>query len=158
MTETLLAGALLVWLQGQSGEKTDARTEELVQEVHDRINQERKKQNRPPLTLNDRLNAAARKHSERMAKEQFFDHTDKRGDGPAERVNQERYQWVRVGENIAMNSGYKNPAEQAVAGWMKSPGHRRNILDGEFTETGIGIAYRGKAIYFTQVFARPGRF
>lgn len=121
------------------------------------INLERKKQNRKPLAFNKQLAVAARKHSQRMVREKFFDHEDPTGRGPSERVDAEGYRWSRIGENIAMNSGYRDPVPQAVVGWMKSPGHRRNILDSDYTETGIGIARVGKSLYFTQVFARPRR-
>ncbi|WP_279581372.1 CAP domain-containing protein [Fodinicola feengrottensis] len=41
-------------------------------------------------------------------------------------------------------------------GWMNSPGHRANILDGELTEIGVGLAAGGSyGTYWTQVFGTP---
>jgi uncharacterized protein YkwD len=63
------------------------------------------------------------------------------------------YQMSAAGENIA--EGHPTAAS-VVAGWMKSPGHRANMLDTRFTEMGAAIAKsaRGRAFY-VQVFARP---
>jgi uncharacterized protein YkwD len=56
----------------------------------------------------------------------------------------------RVGENIA----YGNvSADQMVAMWMSSPGHRANILRPEFTHLGVGVARTGSGrVYGTQDF------
>ena len=55
-------------------------------------------------------------------------------------------------ENVAYNSGYSDPATQAVQGWLKSTGHRQN-LEGNYNLTGIGIAKNAKGeYYFTQIF------
>lgn len=43
-------------------------------------------------------------------------------------------------------------AGSAVIGWMNSEGHRKNILDGDYTEAGIGIANINGYIIATQVF------
>jgi uncharacterized protein YkwD len=57
-------------------------------------------------------------------------------------------------ENVAYNKGYSDPAQQAVQGWLKSPGHFANIK-GNFNVTGIGVARNSKGeIYFTQIFIR----
>jgi uncharacterized protein YkwD len=63
------------------------------------------------------------------------------------------HKWKAIGENIAFNQGYKNPIEFAVERWMKSTGHRENILNDRWKESGIGIAITADgAYYFTQVF------
>lgn len=64
-----------------------------------------------------------------------------------------------AGENLA----YGYIAESAVvAGWMASDGHRKNILDKNFTEVGFGICKSenfnnsGKQLLVVQHFATPG--
>lgn len=42
----------------------------------------------------------------------------------------------RIGENLARG---QQSTDEALWGWMRSPGHRENILNPEFEETGIGI-------------------
>ena len=56
-----------------------------------------------------------------------------------------------TGENVAFG---QMDAREVVAGWLNSPGHKRNI-EGDFTLTGIGIAKDSKGmIYYTQIFTR----
>lgn len=123
--------------------------------IIDGINAERKKAGLAPLKPVASLMRAARKHSERMAREKFFDHKDPSGKTSVDRINAEGYKWSACGENIAMNVNHPDPITSAVVGWMKSPGHRANILNGNFTETGVGVVKIGDAYYFTQVFGRP---
>ena len=67
-----------------------------------------------------------------MASRQKLDHKGGDGSTVSDRVKRVGYVYVRVGENIA--NGQKS-VEQVMDSWMKSPGHRANIL-GEFTEMG----------------------
>ena len=61
--------------------------------------------------------------------------------------------WKALGENIAYNQGYSDPTAFAVERWMVSEKHRENILNGEFTHAGIGIAHASDGrVFFTQVF------
>jgi uncharacterized protein YkwD len=140
--------------------KANPTPEEVADAIVAGINAERRKRNLKPLREESKLTRAARGHSEAMVRNDFFNHTDKQGRGPAERVSALGYRWRAVAENIAMNAGYGDPAKQAVEGWLKSPGHRANLLSPEFTETGVGVAFRpggpgGGRWYFTQVFGRP---
>jgi uncharacterized protein YkwD len=86
-----------------------------------------------------------------------FDHRDPRLGDVDQRLNRFRIEWRACGENIFMLSGYSNPAQVAVQGWMDSPGHRANILQEEFTHAGVGVYYRkrDKHYYLTQIFIRP---
>lgn len=43
-----------------------------------------------------------------------------------------------VGENIAWGTGSYGAARATMNSWLQSPGHRANILNGTFTEVGIG--------------------
>jgi len=45
-----------------------------------------------------------------------------------------------VGENIAWGTSDRTSPGKIVRAWMRSPGHRRNILDRRFDELGLGIA------------------
>lgn len=45
-------------------------------------------------------------------------------------------------------------AAESVTGWMNSPGHRANILDSDYNEAGIGVAYVNGYIIATQVFIK----
>jgi uncharacterized protein YkwD len=110
----------------------------------------------PPLSWNPALGQAALGHSRDMAARRYFSHQAKDGSQAAERAQRAGYRWQRVGENIAFG---QNTPEEAVAGWLDSPGHCANIMNANFTEMGAayGIAAEQRAgiIYWTQVFGRP---
>jgi uncharacterized protein YkwD len=77
------------------------------------------------------------------------------GKAPAQRVEATGYDYKRVGENIAW-SDTSLPAEKIMKGWMDSEPHRKNILNPDFTEIGIGVARNDQGeTYYTQVFATP---
>ena len=60
-----------------------------------------------------------------------------------------------AGENVAMSGGTGGAlvAEMAVDGWVKSPGHRRNLLS-NWEYCGIGVYQNGNGqFYLTQLFA-----
>lgn len=109
-----------------------------------------------PVAWNAALAGAALAHSQDMATRRYFSHHGSDGTTVAERALQAGYAWRRIGENIA--AGQPTP-EEAVAGWLDSPGHCANLMDPGFTE--MGAAYfvnpsskTGRA-YWTQVFATP---
>lgn len=109
-----------------------------------------------PLRWNDALGNAALAHSRDMATRRYFSHRARDGSQVAQRATRAGYGWRRIGENIAF--GQRTP-EEAVAGWLDSPGHCANIMNGGFTE--MGAAYgvtperRTGIIYWTQAFGAP---
>lgn len=124
------------------------------------INAERAIAGCAPLALNAQLSTAAQGHSEDMAARDYFSHTSLDGTSPAERVTRAGYDWSMTGENIA--AGQTTVAE-VMNSWMKSDGHRANILNCGYTEVGIGHAYQandsfpgpyGYKHYWTQNFGR----
>ena len=64
-----------------------------------------------------------------------------------------KYQASRAGENVAQ--GQRTP-EEAVTDWMRSPGHKANIVQSDYTHIGVGVATaKSGQIYYTQIFAKP---
>lgn len=119
------------------------------------INGERTGADVAPLVMDGGLRAVARAHSEDMLARDFFAHDNPDGESPFDRIHAAGIEYARAGENIAWNN-FPNPVETAVDGWMNSEGHRNNILNGEFTLTGMGVAGdAANGYYFTQVFTRP---
>ncbi len=133
-------------------------------------NEERQKADLKPLQPDEPLQKVAEKHSRDMAKRGYFSHTSQREDQPdipfEDRVSLEKLGYKRTGENIALQpvvqsrrittrtlpggetqrdvkrdlATYDELARETVDGWMKSPGHRKNILTPEFNLIGIGVA------------------
>ena len=124
----------------------------LEQSVHQQINQYRKSRNLPPLTLNASITEQARLHSEAMASGQVpFGHNGFEG---RVKAIAKSISYRAAAENVAYNQGYSNPDQQAVQGWLKSPGHLKNIV-GDFDLTGIGVTKNAKGeYYFTQIFIK----
>ena len=104
-----------------------------------RINGYRRDQRKDPLVLSEKLGAAAKHHSEDMAREDYFSHTVK-GEGISWKRNIRRhgYDGSPIGENIAAGS---SQAADTFDQWRRSDGHRRNMLNGDFEAIGIGRAY-----------------
>lgn len=127
----------------------------LEQSVHAQINQYRKSKGLPPLTLDPRISRQALGHSQAMASGRVpFSHN-----GFQQRVQAiaSLIPYSGAAENVAYNMGYRDPATQAVQGWLKSPGHRKNI-EGRYDLTGVGIAQNAKGeMYFTQIFIKSKR-
>jgi uncharacterized protein YkwD len=123
---------------------------ELEQNVYRLVNEYRVAHNLSRLTQDPVIIQQARKHSEAMANKAIpVSHS-----GFKERVREigKKIPYRFIGENVAVNQGYENPADIALRGWLESPEHKNNI-EGSFTLTGIGVAQDGAgAYYFTQIF------
>ncbi|MGW2105484.1 CAP domain-containing protein [Streptomyces sp. NPDC001948] len=116
------------------------------------VNRERRKVGCPPLKMNSELKKIAQAHSTDMASSRKMSHTGSDGSAPDDRISRSGYDWHAYGENVAR--GYATP-KSVVAGWMRSPGHRRNILNCAFKEIGVGHARSGN--YWTQDFGTASR-
>jgi uncharacterized protein YkwD len=128
--------------------------DELERLVVDAINEERASNGLPRLAESADLRMAARSFSRDMAEARFFGHIDPSGQTVSDRIERVGIgDWKNVGENIARNRGFRDPAHAAVRDWMKSEPHRDNILNTRFRETGVGIWIGpDRTFYFTQIF------
>jgi len=123
--------------------------------AHAGVNEARREAGQPPLRLSQELSRVARAHSEAMAEGGFFDHTDRSGREPADRVRIAGIAYRAVAENIQFNNDV-DPAPVAVREWLESPGHRENIMTARFELTGMGVAVDDSGgVYFTQLFLEP---
>ena len=144
------------------GVKHLPKVEDLVFEM---TNQTRQAKGLPPFIKDDELTQVARAYSDDMLVRRFFDHTTPDGVSFDERIADRYPHRVRLmGENIWYASGY-NPsnthrlAKEVVDDWISSPGHRDNMLDPNFTHSGVGVSARNGTIRATQEFVwRPKSF
>ncbi len=111
--------------------------ETVRQQLLDRVNEERARRHRGPLRPSRALGLAAQTYAERMMRDEFYGHISPRGDTVLERVQASGYDPELTGENLA--SGQPT-ADQAMANWMASKGHRDNILDYRFQDVGFGVS------------------
>ena len=89
------------------------------------------------------LDRAADDYAADMVKRRFFDHVSPGGGTMMDRIKAAGWSpngsWS-AGENIAWGSGSLATPAAIVNGWMHSAGHRANILNGSFSQIGIGVA------------------
>nr|WP_242517949.1 SafA/ExsA family spore coat assembly protein [Halobacillus sp. GSS1] len=119
-------------------------------QVIDLTNQERAKNGLPALKANWQLSRVARYKSRDMANKNYFSHTSPTYGSPFNMMRDFNVSYNRAAENIA--AGQQTPQE-VVNGWMESPGHRKNILDPNLRQIGVGYAEGGSyGYYWTQMF------
>jgi len=107
------------------------------------------------LRASSRLMQAAQLHADQMARLGRLEHvlSGAQYPRPEDRLAAAGYQWSAYAENIAMGQG---SAAAAMDGWMRSSGHRANILNAGLTEIGVGFARdSGGRPYYVQVFGKP---
>lgn len=108
------------------------------------INRERAQHGESPLSENAHLLAAAQGHSEDMATRDYFSHTTPSGEAFNTRILAAGYvapnRGYELGENIDCATSYLATPAATVSAWMNSPEHRENILNGEYRDSGIGVA------------------
>lgn len=112
------------------------------------VNAERRKAGRRTLILAPELNAVAQAHACDMARRGYFSHTSPDGRGMMDRARRAGITgYCTMGENIAKGQA---DIPSVMGSWMRSSGHRRNILDGDYTAAGFG---RAPGAHWVQVFA-----
>ncbi len=110
------------------------------------INKERSARGIPSLKLNENLDNAASLKAKDMINRNYFEHYAFNLT-PWDFIENSGYDYLYAGENLAMDF---NTSEGVVKAWMNSPAHRDNILNPDFTETGIGVVkgeYNENGIY-----------
>jgi uncharacterized protein YkwD len=118
-------------------------------QVLDLVNVSRYRYKLPALQWNETAAQVARKHSQDMEANDFFDHVSaSTGSTPFDRLKQANVTYSMAGENIA--AGYPDAIEVHES-WMNSPGHRKNVLEKGFTQLGVGVI----SDYFTETFLTP---
>ena len=116
-------------------------------QVLELVNVERQKAGLAPLKMDEALRNVARKKSEDMQANHYFDHNSPTYGSPFDMMKKFGISYTMAGENIAM--GQRTP-EEVVTAWMNSPGHRANILKPGYTFIGVGYVANGN--YWTQEF------
>ena len=123
------------------------------------MNVERVKYGVAALAVDPRLTDLAHAHSADMLANNYFSHTDKSGCSVQCRLQKAVYAYRSFGENLYMESGRAlTPLEVAtriLAAWMQSAGPRKNMLNAQYTVSGVGIAAIGTRLYATSLYTLP---
>jgi hypothetical protein len=107
------------------------------------INRERAARGTPALSVASDLTSIARRWSGVMADQGTLYHNPN--------VFSQVTSYTKAGENV----GRGQSASSLHTAFMNSAGHRRNIVDPEFTQVGVGVVVRNGTVWVTQVFRRP---
>jgi uncharacterized protein YkwD len=127
-----------------------AAEEDMAQAIYDRVNAERDARRLRPLTWDDRLAAVARGWNAEMAQRGQLEHQDIRALLQRESLGH----LEGVGENIFQATG-PVPAGTIHAGWMRSDGHRVNVLNPGWDRVGIAVLCADDgSVWATQEFGR----
>ncbi|MFJ6699204.1 CAP domain-containing protein [Streptomyces sp. NPDC091272] len=112
------------------------------------VNQERARAGCSPVRPDTGLATLAANFSRDMASRDFFDHTDPDGASPWDRAAKAGIKDLG-GENIARGQA---DAQAVMDAWMKSEGHRANILNCDYTTLGVGVHMGDGGPWWTQDF------
>lgn len=110
------------------------------QEVFNLINNQRKQNGLNELLINSEVQNVARIKAKDMVDNNYFSHTSPTYGSPFDMLKNFKISYNTAGENIAGNSSNSG----AVTAWMNSSGHRANILNSSFNQTGIGVVQSPK--------------
>ena len=131
-----------------AGNQTTA--QKLVSDLFGRLNAERQARGLAALKWDDDLARVAADWSAHMASTGTFAHRDLGAAGSLPGMSK----FSALGENIAWVEGYPSMGNQLHVGWMKSDGHRANMLQRGFDSVGIGVVCSGGRAWATQDFGR----
>ena len=106
------------------------------------INEERRINGLPPLVKDEELMKFAQKHSDWMTKTKKYQHS-------GENIDE-----VIMTSNSINRPNYAIDAQSCVRAWMCSPGHRKHLLNPNFTRIGSGFNQNNIDGYITAVFKR----
>lgn len=118
--------------------------------LFDLTNATRAKRGLSILSWSEQAQVTGRKHSEDMSVNNYFDHTNLEGQSPFDRMSADNITYTLAGENLA----YGQPSSIfAHQGLLNSEGHRKNILQPDFANLGIGVSFNNEdQPYFTELF------
>lgn len=119
------------------------------------VNAYRAQKGLKPLRVNVKLSAAAKKHSEDLAKSDRISHYGSDGSDAWERVRKAGYGARMTAENVGTG---QQSLDEVFRGWQKSADHNANLLLKDADEMGIAVVYNPKSqfkTFWTMVVASP---
>ena len=133
----------------------------IEQQIFTGTNKFRIQEKRAALKWNPKLADSAKAFAEYVASTDKISHTAD-GKEPWDRTAKAGYEHCIILENIAYeydSAGFTADAftGDCVQGWENSPGHRKNLLDPDVQDIGIGLARSARTgrYYAVQDFGRP---
>jgi uncharacterized protein YkwD len=126
-----------------------------LEQAQKMINRHRAANGLQPLSIDARLNAAAKAHASDLARRGATTHRGSDGSLPKDRARRAGYKPRLASENVA--AGYNNTAD-VIRGWQGSRGHNANLLRRGAQHMGMAMVYDpevGKQTYWTLLVGTP---
>lgn len=121
------------------------------------VNRERRRTGARPLVADARLNRAAERYARELASRREIEHVSAT---PGLRTFRDRMHAAGArariaGENLArLTSTSQSLPSRTVRAWLRSPGHRANLLDPAWQRSGVGVWLgRDGVWYIVQLYA-----
>lgn len=154
---------------GSDGSSEAIQPEQTEQLIHEKVNEKRTERGLQRLSYDEALEEIAHYHNEDMAENGYFAHDSPSGETVGDRYDMFEYDcrrqtergYVTSGENLfktefsGIQYSDEDIATMTVEGWMDSPGHRENLLQGHWAKEGIDVLIvdgSSIAVYVTQNF------
>lgn len=134
--QEIQVAAQIVPLQVAAPAETD------LTRLADLINQERAQYNLPALTVDEKLAAVAQDKVDEMKRLDYFHHVSPSGLTPGKRLDNFKYSWSKMGENLAKTHSSEATAEQVFQLWKNSATHYANMISKDYQI--IGLAKNGQ--------------
>ncbi|MDD4290512.1 MAG: CAP domain-containing protein [Patescibacteria group bacterium] len=119
--------------------------------IFELVNKERIKNNTSPLKINSNLVRAANNKAKFLIDNNTFEHNTQNKKF-SDWIKESGYNYSFIGENLAENFF---DSKSAIVAWLESESHKENMLNKNFTETGIAIIQKNNRIIIVQIFGRP---
>src|SRR5438552_15883334 len=147
-SRVLLAATVLFFISASANVQLQRNDSE--RQLFEALNRERAAQGLSALQWDDVLFKAARRHALRMANLNMLEHQLPNESNLEGRLAEAGARFSVIAENIAVGA-----SPQIIhAGWMDSPGHRRNILDPRLTSVGIAAVRGPGGLFAVQDFSQ----
>jgi uncharacterized protein YkwD len=105
------------------------------------VNRERSKRGRQALEPNANLGRAARQHTQVMLAKDCFKHKCPGAPGLGHRIKRSGYTKGQRSWRYAEDLGFDKTPRQMVARWLHTSFNRRNMLDADFRDLGVGVGW-----------------
>lgn len=130
--------------------------EETKKKIIELTNEEREKIGLNPLKESPLLDSSAEEKANDMITKDYWSHINPQGAQPWVLFGKVGYRYQHAGENLAKDF---NSSEQTITAWMNSPGHKENIVNGNYKEIGVavidGVLEGRKTRFVVQHFGTP---